>query len=347
MLLSLVIPVLDEEESLPALVDVLARVLGTMDLEYEVIFIDDGSRDGTRRFLAEEAAVDPRIKVLVFSRNFGHQAAITAGIDFASGDAVIVMDADLQDPPELISEMIALYQQGYEVVSPQRIDRVGESRFKRGAAALFYWVMRRGVDERLQAQVGDFRLFSRSAVQAIREFREQHRFMRGMVAWLGLREAVIPFRRPPRMLGSTKYPFWKMAKFAWTAVSSFSALPLKLFLAGGLLMTFCGIVYSAYVIYESLILKTTVRGWSSLVCLQLLFSGAVLTALGLVGDYVARIYEEVKQRPLYVVTEAMNLNADQAQPHRAIVAAASSRGGVAAAFAASQRMSRHGGGANR
>jgi polyisoprenyl-phosphate glycosyltransferase len=318
MLLSLVIPVYNEEDALPWLLDALRSTLDSIDCEHEVIFIDDGSRDRTRSLLAEVAELDSRVKVLGFSRNFGHQAAITAGLDFAGGDAVVVMDSDLQDPPELLLEMVELYKQGFDVVSAQRVAREGESLFKRVTAAVFYALMRRAVDERLQSQVGDFRLFSRAAVTAIRGLREQHRFMRGMVAWLGLREAVIPFRRPPRVAGTTKYPAWKMARFAWTAISSFSALPLKLTLVGGLIMTAFGLFYSGWVIYESIVLKTTVRGWSSLVCIQILFSGATLTGLGLVGDYVARIYEEVKGRPLYVVTDAINLPANLGTPPRAV-----------------------------
>jgi dolichol-phosphate mannosyltransferase len=318
MLLSLVIPVYNEEEALPSLLRALHSTLDALDCDHEIVFIDDGSRDATRRLLAEAAELDPTVKVLGFSRNFGHQVAITAGLDFATGDAVVVMDSDLQDPPELLAEMVALYHEGFDVVSAQRVEREGESVFKRATAAVFYALMRRAVDERLKAQVGDFRLFSRAAVNAIRGLREQHRFMRGMVAWLGLREAVIPFRRPPRIAGTTKYPAWKMARFAWTAISSFSALPLKLSLVGGLLLTASGLAYSLWVIYEAIVLQTTVRGWSSLVCLQLLFSGATLTALGLVGDYVARIYEEVKDRPLYVVTESINLSPTMTAPARAM-----------------------------
>ena len=192
MLLSLVIPVYNEEEALPSLFAALRSTLEAIDCELEILYIDDGSRDKTRAILAAAAEFDPRVKVLGFSRNFGHQAAITAGLDFAAGDAVVVMDSDLQDPPELLAEMVALYRQGYDVVSAQRVGRDGESVFKRVTAALFYALMRRAVDERLQSQVGDFRLFSRAAVTAIRGLREQHRFMRGMVAWLGLREADHP-----------------------------------------------------------------------------------------------------------------------------------------------------------
>ncbi len=318
MKLSVVIPVYNESESLPALFDALVPVLGSIECECELIFIDDGSRDGSAAMLDDQAVLDPRVKVIHFSRNFGHQAAITAGIDFAGGDAVVVMDADLQDPPSLIPEMVDHYRRGFDVVSARRIEREGDSLFKRGTAALFYALMRSAVDERLQSQVGDFRLYSRAAVTALRGFREQHRFLRGLVAWLGLKEAVIPFRRPQRVAGVTKYPAWKMARFAWTAISSFSALPLKLSLIGGLLLTACGLVYSAWVLYETFILQTTVRGWASLICFQLVFSGATLTALGLVGDYVARIYEEVKRRPLYVVGGTTNIVKSGPSPSRSV-----------------------------
>lgn len=228
------------------------------------------------------------------------------------------MDADLQDPPGLLPEMVALYRQGFDVVSARRVGRDGEGLFKRGTAALFYALMRRAVDERLTPQVGDFRLFSRGAVVALRGFREQHRFVRGLVAWLGLKEAILPFRRPARIAGTTKYPAWKMARFAWTAISSFSALPLKASLVVGLMMTFAGLAYSVRVTYEALVLGTTVRGWSSSICLQLLFSGATLTAVGLVDDYVARIYEEIKGRPLYVLAESWNVPRGTPNPPRGV-----------------------------
>jgi dolichol-phosphate mannosyltransferase len=306
MLLSLVFPVFNEEEALPRLFEALRPVLDGMGNEHELIFVDDGSRDDTRRLLASAAADDPRIKIIGFSRNFGHQAAITAGLDFARGDAVVVMDADLQDPPDLLPQMVALYQQGFEVVSAQRISRNGDGAFKRLTAAWFYRLMQTAVDERLPPEVGDFRLFSRAAVEAIRGFREQHRFLRGLVAWLGLKEAIVPFHRQARVAGVTKYPLWKMLKFAWTAISSFSALPLKLSLYAGLALTVFGLIYGVYVVYEHFF-GTTVPGWSSLVCLQLLFNGSTLMSVGLLGDYVSRIYEESKRRPLYVVNEAVNL----------------------------------------
>ena len=319
MLLSIVIPVYNEAESLAALLARLDAVLGSLDCEYELVFVNDGSTDATGSLLLDAAARDARLKLLEFSRNFGHQTAITAGLDFAGGDAVVVMDADLQDPPELLPEMLRLFRLGYDVVSAQRQDRPGDSRFKRGTAGLFYWIMRRFVDPRLRAEVGDFRLFSRPAVLAVRKFREQHRFMRGLVAWLGLKEVIVPFRREERLAGTTKYPLTKMLRFAWTAISSFSALPLRLGAAAGLLTTLFGICYFLYTLFIAIVEKTAIPGWTSLVCLQIIFSGSILTAVGLVGDYVARIYEEAKGRPLYVVGRTANVALDGAGPTRGVV----------------------------
>lgn len=308
MLLSIVLPVYNEQEVLPALFAALPPVLDRIGCQYELIFIDDGSRDGTRQLLQEQAAKDERVKVLAFSRNFGQQAAITAGLDFANGDAVVVMDADLQDPPELLETMFEQFKKGFDVVSTQRISREGESFFKKATANAFYSFMKKAVDERLPAQCGDFRLFSRGAVHAIRKFREQHRFMRGLVAWLGLRETIVRFHRPARAAGETKYPPWKLAKLAWTAVSSFSAMPLRICLSAGITLTLFGMAYTVYAIYAAMFIKSTAPGWSSLVCFQLLFNGATLTAVGLVGDYVGRIYDEAKQRPLYVLGDSMNID---------------------------------------
>ena len=307
MLLSIVLPVYNEQEVLPTLFEVLPEVLRKIGCEYELIFVDDGSRDSTRMILEEAASTDRRIKILGFSRNFGQQAAITAGLDFANGDAVVVMDADLQDPPELIATMVEQFQQGFDVVSTQRNARDGESAFKKLTASAFYAFMQKAVDERLRPQCGDFRLFSRGAVQAIRKFREQHRFMRGLVAWLGLRETIIRFHRPARAAGETKYSPMKLFQLAWTAVSSFSAMPLKACLVAGISLTLFGVAYSLYAIYAATFVSSTAPGWSSLVCFQLVFNGATLTAVGLVGDYVGRIYDESKQRPLYVLGDSVNV----------------------------------------
>jgi polyisoprenyl-phosphate glycosyltransferase len=290
-----------------------------MDCSYEVILVNDGSRDETRQLLEKAAAANHRIKVLEFSRNFGHQAAIIAGLDFASGDAVVVMDADLQDPPEILPEMVDLFQGGYDVVSAQRIQREGETVFKRVTASLFYWVMRRMVDKHMRPEVGDFRLFSRAAIVAIRKFREQHRFMRGLVAWLGLKEVIVPFRRQERSGGDTKYSVLKMLRFAWTAISSFSALPLRLSLVVGLFVVFGGLSYLFHTVYVGLVRKTALPEWTSLVAFQVIFSGATLVAIGLLGDYVARIYEESKGRPLYVLNDMVNLKQPEREVLRAVV----------------------------
>jgi dolichol-phosphate mannosyltransferase len=290
-----------------------------LDCDYEVILVDDGSRDKTPKLLAAASGADRRIKVLGFSRNFGHQAAITAGLDFAMGDAVVVMDADLQDPTELLPEMIELFRRGYDVVSAQRVQREGETLFKRASASIFYWVMKHMVDEHMLPEVGDFRLFSRSAIVAIRTFREQHRFMRGLVAWLGLKEVIVPFHRKERSGGDSKYSLLKMLRFAWTGISSFSAFPLRFSLVAGVLVAFGGFSYLFYTIYAALVLKATVPGWASLVALQVMFSGATLIAIGLLGDYVARIYEESKGRPLYVLSETSNVRQPETKIPRAIV----------------------------
>ena len=273
MLVSIIIPVYNEAGGLAPLMARLRPAAQRMEAEYEVIFVNDGSTDESGGILSEMSRQDRRIKVLSFSRNFGHQAAITAGLDFANGDAAIVMDADLQDPPELLPDMLRLMLQGYDVVSAQREARPGDGFWKRCTASAFYWFMRRFVDRRLLPEVGDFRLFSRTAVLAIRQFREQHRFMRGLVAWLGLKEVIIPFQREERAHGVTKYPFFKMLQLAWTAVSSFSALPLRLSSNIGFVVMLFGVGYLLYSIFAAFIARTTIHGWTSLVCLQIIFWG--------------------------------------------------------------------------
>ena len=310
--ISLVIPVFNEEAVLPITLEKLRTILARIDCEYEIVFVNDGSRDRSFDILAAESVVDNRIKVLNFSRNFGHQVAVTAGLDFASGDAIIVMDCDLQDPPDLLPRMVELYREGYDVVSPQRVSRKSDSWFKRKTAALFYALMRKLSDTAIPAEVGDFRLLSHGAVSAIRQLREQHRFMRGMIAWLGLREAFVPFERQQRAAGETKYPLLKMVRFSWTALTSFSAAPLRMTIALGFAAVGFAFFYLVYAFVIAVVMKRGVLGWASLAALQCLFFGSTLVCVGFIGEYIARIYEEAKARPLYVVNKALNVSAQPA-----------------------------------
>jgi len=319
MLLSVVIPVLNEVETVPLMLQRLRSSL--RGVTWEVIFVDDGSTDATSSVLAREALRDRRVRVIRFSRNFGHQAAVTAGLDFADGDAVVVMDADLQDPPELLLSMLDLFERGYDIVSPQRNSRAGETIFKRWSAKMFYRVLSRLADQPITPDVGDFRLYSRRAVLAIRSLREQHRYMRGLVAWLGLKEAMLPFDRNARAAGQTNYPLLKMLRFAWTGVTSFSAFPLRISLAAGCILSAAGFLYLLRVMYLALWTTSLVPGWASVIALQCVFSGMILLALGTIGDYVARNYEEAKERPLYVVTEARNVSLTEKSLPRAIILA--------------------------
>lgn len=305
LLLSVIIPVLNEEQTLPLTLARLRQALGGS--HWEVIFVDDGSTDSTPELIERMAQEDARIRLIRLSRNFGHQTAITAGLDFADGDAVAVMDADLQDPPELLPRMMELCLEGYDLVSPQRVLRASDTPFKRWSAAAYYQLLARVADQKLTPQVGDFRLYSRRAVQVMRSLREQHRYMRGLAAWSGLREIVIPYERQPRAAGKTHYSLFQMLHFAWTGISSFSAAPLRLSIAAGCVLSLVGFLYLFLVVILALTGSNLVRGWASLIALQCIFSGIILLALGAIGDYVARVYEESKGRPLYIVAETCNV----------------------------------------
>lgn len=317
MRLSVVIPVYNEAPVLNRLLVRLERALE--GVHWEAVFVNDGSTDGSLAILRARASKDRRVKVISFPRNFGHQAAITAGLDFAQGEAVAVMDADLQDPPEMLPHMLELLGRGNDVVSPRRIRRAGETRFKRCTAALFYRALRWMAGGRLSSEVGDFRLFSRRAVLAMRCFREQHRFMRGLVSWLGLKEASLPFERPARPGGETKYSVLKMTRLAWTAVTSFSALPLRLTAAAGAALSALGVGGLSHFLYRASQAPIIAADWTLAVALQCLLAGLILLALGVIGDYVVRNYEESKGRPLYVVTDLLNLARPECEIQRASI----------------------------
>ncbi len=302
---SIVVPVLDEEPVLPLLLPRLRAAMDKLPAGAEAWFVDDGSRDATARLIAQAHAADPRIKLVQLSRNFGPPAAMTAGLDRAGGDVVVVMDADLQDPPELIPDLVALYRQGFDVVHARRSARRGESVFKRATAWLFYRAMRAVTDNEIEANVGEFRLMSRPVVDALRALRERHRLVRGLVSWVGFSHTTLEFERPERAAGGTKYSVAKMVRLSLDAMTSFSAVPLRLATLLGFLGLLAGIGYASYAFYIGYVRGLGVPGWTSLVILNIFFSGVVLVCLGLIGEYVGRIFEEVKRRPLYVVSRTL------------------------------------------
>jgi dolichol-phosphate mannosyltransferase len=273
---------------------------------YELIFVNDGSVDNSLVLLKRMAAEDPNIKVVSLSRNFGHQAAITCGLNYSRGDAVIVMDADLQDPPEFIPELIKKWREGYDVVYAVREQRQGDSLFKRATAALFYRVIRKLARLEIPADTGDFRLLSRRAVEALKATRERSRFVRGLVSWIGYRQTGVRFVRQERVAGQTKYPFRKMLKFAIDGITSFSFFPLQMATYFGFAISGLSFVYITYAVLQKLLTDRPVVGWTSVIVAILFVGGVQLITLGVIGEYIGRIYEEVKQRPLYLVDETLD-----------------------------------------
>ncbi len=312
-LLSIVIPVYNEQEVLPALRARLTACIDTLPCEVEVLLVNDGSTDGTLDVLHDWACADPRINVLCMARNFGHQAALTAGLDEARGEAIVAIDADLQDPPEVIVQMLEKYREGYDVVYGRRTSRAGETLFKRFTAWGFYRLMRKLVHKDLPADVGDFRLVSRPCLDALKSMRETHRFIRGMVAWVGFPQTDVPFERAPRTAGKTNYSVRKMLAFAWTAAISFSPIPLRLSLLGGIIVALFGLGEGAYAIYRKL-MNQTVPGWTSLTVLLCVIGGGILLSIGILGEYIGRIFEEVKGRPLYVVSRRIHVESAALSP---------------------------------
>lgn len=300
---SLVLPIFNEEAVLPVLLKRIDALLDRFDGPAEAIFVDDGSRDCSAAFLRFKARQDPRVRFIGLSRNFGHQIAITAGMEAAAGEAVIVMDADLQDPPEVALEMAAKWREGYDVVYARRRQRHGEGRFKLWTADLFYRLLARFADVEIPRNVGDFRLVDRKVVEAFRAMPEQDRFVRGMFAWLGFRQTAIEFERAPREAGATKYTLRRMARLALNALIGFSDAPLKLVVASGLAVSAAAGLYGLWVLWQRLTGVELVTGWTSTVLIVALLGGANMLMTGIIGLYVGRIHAEVKRRPLYVVAE--------------------------------------------
>jgi glycosyltransferase involved in cell wall biosynthesis len=304
---SIVIPVYNEQETLPVLGERLTSLLGRLDGGAEVILVDDGSRDASFARMMEMSARDPRFKVLQLSRNFGHQVAITAGLDFATGKAVVVMDADLQDPPEVVLTMAERWREGFEVVYAVRKERRGEGRFKRVTAAAFYRLLRKLSDVDIPADVGDFRLVDRKAVEAYKTMRENDRFVRGMFSWVGFKQIGVPYNRDERVAGETKFPLARMMRFAIDGIVSFSSAPLRLALALGFVVSALSILSGFVAILLKVSGAFTVPGWTSVIFVTSLLGGVQLIVLGVVGEYVGRTYLEAKNRPLYIVNQSAGL----------------------------------------
>lgn len=301
---SVVVPVYEEAEGIAAFHSRMTEVMSALDDPYEIVYVDDGSTDGSWGCLKAIADSDDRVRLVRFSRNFGHQLAITAGHDHASGEIVITIDSDLQDPPEVVPEMIERWRDGADIVYGVRAERQGETQFKKASASLFYRMLRGLSDVDIPVDVGDFRLLSRRAVDALRSMPEHHRYVRGMVAWLGFPAATVNYVRAPREVGETKYPLKKMLKFATDGLVAFSVRPLRIATWIGLLTSTVAFGAAIFLVVARLTgFIPVVEGWTSLAVLVLLLSGVQLVTIGALGEYVGRIYTEAQGRPLYVVSE--------------------------------------------
>lgn len=301
---SLVIPVFNEEEVLPALFARLNALTDSVGDTWEIILVNDGSRDGSLTLIADKHQQDPRYRIIDLSRNFGHQIAITAGIDHAVGKAVIVMDADLQDPPEVIPSLIERWKQGYDVVSAKRTHRHGETTFKLTTARVFYRIINRLASVELQEDVGDFKLLDRKVVDALKSMKEQARYMRGMISWLGFSQTTVPYERHKREAGASKYPLFKMMTLAIDGIVGFSDVPLRMALWFGATVSVVSFFYGMFVVFGRIAGNEAIQGWTSTMVILSFLGGVILMMLGIVGLYVGRIYEQVKQRPLYLVERA-------------------------------------------
>ncbi|MDX1931347.1 MAG: glycosyltransferase family 2 protein [Capsulimonadales bacterium] len=315
--LSLVFPIFNEEEVLPQLIERLDTVVRDLERNVgptETVFVNDGSRDRSVDLLREYTATRPYMKVIAFSRNFGHQVAVTAGMRYARGQAVILLDADLQDPPELLPQMVALWREGWEVVYGLRTERQGETWFKRVTAAAFYRLLQRLTSVHIPADTGDFRLMDRKVVDALNSMGEHHRFLRGMAAWVGFRQKALPYRRDARAAGKTKYPFRKMFRLATDAICAFSTAPLKVASQLGWTIAGLSILYGLITIVRFALKDATLQpGWSSIIVILSFLSGVQLITLGFIGEYIGRIYDEVKGRPLYIVSETIGFEETAAE----------------------------------
>ncbi|NUC15821.1 glycosyltransferase family 2 protein [Bacillus mycoides] len=306
-LISVVVPMYFEEEVAQECYNRLKSVMLQNNINYEFVFVNDGSTDRTMEILSEIAANDYRTKVVNFARNFGHQIAVTAGIAAAKGDAIVIIDADLQDPPEVIPELIAKWEEGYEVVYAKRKQRKGETWFKLLTAKYFYKALNYMSDIDIPKDTGDFRIIDRKVADVFNQMTERNRFIRGMMSWVGFRQTYVEYERDERFAGETKYPLKKMIKFASDGIIAFSTKPLRIVMSLGLLSVLISIIVLLYTITVKIIGNDTQTGWASIMVAITFFSGIQLLGLGIVGQYIARIYDESKNRPIYIVKETINV----------------------------------------
>ncbi len=301
--LSLVIPMHDEAEALDILFTRLDETLTPLGLDLEIVCVDDGSRDDTYAQLEARAAADRRIRLIGLSRNFGKEAALTAGLDAATGDLVVPIDADLQDPPELIAEFVALWEQGYDVVYGVRADRSSDTRAKRWSAGVFYRLFNVVADQAIPASTGDFRLMDRAVVEALKQLPERNRFMKGLFAWVGFRQVGVPYVRPVRAAGSSSWPYRRLLRFALDGMTSFSTRPLRVWTYVGVSAALLALLFAAIIVVRVLVVGRDVPGYASLMVAILFAFALQMIALGVLGEYIGRMYQEVKGRPIYLVRD--------------------------------------------
>ncbi|MBI5700421.1 glycosyltransferase family 2 protein [Candidatus Saganbacteria bacterium] len=298
--ISVIVPIYNEEESIVEFYNRLKLAL--KDIAHEIIMVDDGSTDASLELIKELNNKDPMVRAISFSKNFGHMAALSAGLDFAKGDAVITIDADLQHPPELIPELIKKWQSGTEIVNTIRIETKGAGCLKNITANIFYWVMKKTAKINLPANAADYRLIDRKAVEALKTIKERSRFLRGLVGWIGFKQESIEYKADRRFAGKTKYSIGRMFAFAVDGITSFSTFPLKLSMYFGLAIAFLSFIYILYAIYIKLFTDQAIAGWTSVLVAVLFIGGIQLIFLGILGEYLSRVYDETKQRPLYIVS---------------------------------------------
>ena len=303
LLLSIVVPAYDEEGVLQEFHQRLSGVLQDLPWQAEIVYVNDGSTDGTLTVMDALKEADSRVAIVDLSRNFGKEIALTAGLDHATGDAVVVIDADLQDPPELIPELVKYFREGYDVVYAQRLSRSGEGIVKRSTAHLFYCLIRGFSRVKIPQDTGDFRLLSRRAVESLKRLREQHRFMKGLFAWIGYRHKAVPYNRDARLAGHTKWNYWQLWNFALEGFTSFTIAPLKMATYMGIVTAFAAFMYASRIIYKTLIYGDPVAGYPSLMVAVLFLGGVQLMTIGVLGEYLGRMFDETKQRPLYFLND--------------------------------------------